>query len=327
MKKFLAILLTLMMVFTIATPAYAAMDKEDVQTSVGEIADDNSFVGKVTNFFVGIIESIHNLLHNIARKVSIKCPFCGKRFIVAKPGAVEDAFADAKSGDTIEFEAGEYGAITLGSLEGIILEGKDGVDVDSFITTAETSLKDVTIKGFDLDVAASGESCMVIDATAVIENLVIEDVTFTGPVTVKNCYGIKGNNTSATMTVKNCTFDGTGYALYSTGKGGYAELTVENCAFNDIYSWVILVQYGFLGDLTITGCTFNACEDGISKNGSFDAAKTFTFTNNTVADNCAGHDGKDSKWFELKTATAVIEGNTFGGAEWIPGDAQGIKPL
>ena len=63
--------------------------------------------------------------------------------------------------------------------------------------------------------------------------------------------------TIATITVKNCTFDGVGYAIYSTGKGCFAELTFDGCAFNNIYSWVVHAQYGFLGNSTITGCTFN----------------------------------------------------------------------
>ena len=319
MKKFMAILLTLAMLFTIAAPAYAA-GVEDVSNAANE----------AISFFDKVYEKVHDLMHILAKAFSIKCPFCGKKFIVASPGKVDEALDKAKSGDTVDFKAGNYGVITLDTLDGVTLDAADGVIVEKIVTTSETVLKNVTITGFELETEIpedkkSRDCGIKIDPTATIENLVIEDTTFTGPSTYKNCEGINGNNTSATITVKNCTFDGVGYALYSTGSGGFAELVFDGCAFNDIYSWVVHAQYGFLGNSTITGCTFNECEDGIAKHGTFAEGKTFTITNNTVADNCKGHDGKDAKWFELKTASSVVSGNTYGGAEWVPGAAQGLK--
>ena len=243
----------------------------------------------------------------------------------ATPEDIADVIAAAQEGEVVSLDEGDYGVLTLGTLKGIGITAKDGAAVDYIEIPADASLTDVTLSGFELEVEAKNEYCIIIDPAAAIENLVIEDVTFTGPATVKNCYAIKGNNTSATMTVRNCTFVDTGYAMYSTGEGGFASLLIEDCSFKNIYSWVVLVQYGFLGDLTITGCTFDECEDGISKNGSFAADKTFTFTNNTLDSECRGHDGKEAKWFEIKTANSVVEGNTLAGAEWIPGAAQGLK--
>lgn len=315
MKKFLAVLITIAMLFTIAAPAYAAGVEDATAAAKGAAG----FLGK-------IYEKIHDLLHIFVKAFSLKCPFCGKRLVAARPGNLDEVLDKVKSGQTVDLEEGDYGTITLDTLNGVTLEAEDGVVVDKIITTAESEIKNVTLTGFDLEVTTtSRDHGIKIDANATIDNLVIEDTTFTGPATYKNCEGINGNNTTATITVKNCTFDGVGYALYSTGKGGFAELTFDGCAFNNIYSWVVHAQYGFLGNSTISGCTFNECEDGIAKHGAFAAGKTFTFTNNTVAANCAGHDGKDSKWFELSTASAVIEGNTLAGAEWIPGEAQGLK--
>ena len=75
--------------------------------------------------------------------------------------------------------------------------------------------------------------------------------------------------------------------------------------------------------MAITGCTFNNCSDGLVKTGAFTGS---TFTYNTIT-NSAGHDGKDSKWFDVNasTATKVINGNMKDGVEWIPGEANGLK--
>lgn len=349
MKKILAVLLTILMMFSLAAPAFAAeAELDDAQTSTEVVESDSTVGDDVLDVYEDIknedyqaaftgavgairkfIEAVHELLHDFVKLFKFACPFCGKVIVEANPENIADVLADAKSGDTVILVAGDYEVITLGALDGVEIEATEGVVVDKIVTTAESVLKDVIIKGFELEVESgkSRDHGIKIDANAVIENLVIEDVTFTGPATYKNCEGINGNNVNATITVKNCTFNGVGYALYTSGKGGFAALTFDGCTFNEIYSWVVHAQYGFNGDLTINGCTFTACEDGISKNGSFAADKTFTFTNNTVGADCAGHDGKDSKWFELKTASAVIEGNTLAGAEWIPGADQGIKAL
>lgn len=326
MKKFLAVLLTLVMAFTMVAPAYA-IDLEGVNSAVGEFVTEEAENGGIFAFVKKFVTAFHELMHGFVKMFGFRCPFCGKVIKEANPANVADTLADAKSGDVVVLVAGEYEPITLGELDGVIIEAEEGAAVDKFVTTADTVLKDVTIKGFDFEVAAVNRDCgLHIDGAAVIENLVIEDSTFTGSNHKSSC-GIFGNNSAATLTVKNCTFSDMGYAFWSVSGDGYAALTIEGCTFTNLNSWVVLVQYGFLGDLTIDGCTFTTCVDGISKNGSFAADKTFTFTNNTVAADCAGHDGKDSKWFELSTASAVIEGNTFAGAEWIPGAAQGLKTL
>lgn len=317
MKKVLAIVLAIVMTLSLSTVSFAAESKE--------ANDALETINTGTLFIQKVIESIHLVIHGFSRVFEADCPMCNVDD--ATPEDFADVLANAEKGEVVSLDAGDYGVITLGTLDGIGITAKDGAIVDYIVIPADASLKDVTLSGFELEVEASGEYCIKIDANATIENLVIEDVIFTGPATVKNCYGINGHNNTATMTVRNCTFIDTGYAMYSSGKLGYAELTVEDCTFINIYSWVIHLQYGFLGNMTITGCTFAECEDGIAKHGSFAEDKTFTFTNNTVGADCYGHDGVDSKWFEIKTNNAVIEGNTYGGAEWIPGADQGIKAL
>ena len=74
--------------------------------------------------------------------------------------------------------------------------------------------------------------------------------------------------------------------------------------------------------MTVNGCTFANC-DGLVKTGTFSGI--FTFTNNSLT-NTNGHDGKDSKCFEVNAnGTAVVAGNTKDGVEWIPASAQGLK--
>lgn len=349
MKKVLAVLLTLVMAFSLAAPALAAdVSFGDVQTAVGDVKNDASAVvdsakdvydniqaedtletvNSVIDFARKLATAIHTLVHSLSEMFDFGCPFCaGPVILPATPENLAEVLATAQEGEIVSLTEGDYGVITLGALTGITVSAEEGAAVDYIATTAETSLTNVTLKGFALEIEDKGEYGILIDSEAVIDNLIIEDTTFTGPATVKNCYGIKGNNVNAIMTVRNCTFKDTGYAIYSAGKGGYAALTFDGCSFDNIYSWVIHVQYGFTGDLTINGCTFTACEDGVSKNGSFSVDKTFTFTNNVLSADCAGHDGKDSKWFELKTANAVVSGNTYADAEWVPAAEQGIKAL
>ena len=358
MKKILALVLSLVMAFSLAVMPVSAADAavEETESTVGSIKDDatiafesakdiyesiteKDYGAALDGLFVfaeDLARAIHTLVHTLGNIFDFDCPFCDEKaeeeeavvILPATPETLADVLATAKEGEVVSLTAGEYETITLGTLNGITIEAEEGALVDKVVTTAETDVSDVTIKGFSLEVAGETRDCgLLIDAAAKIDNLVIEDTAFTGPATFKSCAGIFGNNPNATLTVKNCTFDGVGYAIWSVSKDGFAALTFDGCTFNNIYSWVILVQYGFLGDLTINGCTFTACEDGISKNGAFAADKTFTFTNNVVGADCAGHDGNDSKWFELKTANAVVTGNTLGGAEWIPSAAQGIKAL
>ena len=118
-----------------------------------------------------------------------------------------------------------------------------------------------------------------------------------------------------------------GYAIQDIARaGGFASLVVEGCTFENINSWVIMPQYGYSGDLTVNNCTFNSVSDGLVKTGALNGL--FTFTNNTIT-NSAGHDGKDSKWFEVKASanggTVVIDGNTKDGVAWTPGVNQGLN--
>ena len=224
-------------------------------------------------------------------------------------------------------DGNDYGTLTAGELKNVTIVANDSAAV-RFVTTADSKLENVTIQNAKFEFATgAGQkngAFVVIDAAAQINNLVVEGCTIVGD-GKKNSYGIYGQNPSASIVVKDCNFSNLGYAIQATAGGGYESLTVENCSFANINSWVIMPQYGFNGDLTVTGCTFDCCSDGLIKTGAFNG-NIFTFTNNAIT-NSAGHDGKDSKWFEVNasTATKVVSGNTKDGAEWTPADAEGLK--
>ena len=220
-----------------------------------------------------------------------------------------------------------YGTVTIGELKDVTIKGSENSTM-RFVTDKDTKIENVTVKDMAFEFV-TGENqkngaFVVIDAAAQINNLVVENCNIVGD-GKKNSYGIVGQNTSASIVVRNCNFSNLGYAIQTIAGGGYESLLVENCSFDNMNSWVIMPQYGYSGDLTINGCTFNQCSDGLVKTGAFNGS-TFTFTNNTITAS-AGHDGKDSKWFEVNASasTKVVEGNTKDGAAWTPDAANGLK--
>ena len=265
-------------------------------------------------------------------KLTIEENFDGETnidYVLATTAAeLNDALENAEEGSTILLQEDvNYGTVTIGELKNVTIKGSENSTM-RFVTNANTVIENVTVKDMDFEfVTGAGQkngAFVVIDAAAQIENLVVENCNIVGD-GKKNSYGIFGQNTNASIVVRNCNFSNLGYAIQAIAGGGYKSLLVENCSFDNMNSWVIMPQYGYSGDLTINGCTFNQCSDGLVKTGAFNGS-TFTFTNNTITAS-AGHDGKDSKWFEVNASasTKVIEGNTKDGAAWIPGDAEGLK--
>ena len=237
---------------------------------------------------------------------------------------LQTALAEAPAGSTVVLSKNvEWGAVTLGEVNNVTIEG-NGAAI-RFLTDANTKLENVTIRNVVpaqfVTGAGQAGAFFVIDTAAQIENLVIENCVIVGD-NNKNSYGITGKNPNATITVKDCSFSNLGYAIQAISGGGYASLVVEGCTFENINSWVIMPQYGYNGDLTVNNCTFNSVSDGLVKTGALSGL--FTFTNNTIT-NSAGHDGKDSKWFEVKAANKVVSGNTKDGADWTPEAAQGLN--
>ena len=239
---------------------------------------------------------------------------------------LSETLASAENRTIYLAEGNDYGTLTAGELMNVTIVANDSAAV-RFVTTADSKLENVTIKGaeFEFVTGASQKNgaFVVIDAAAQIDNLVIEDCTIVGD-DKKNSYGIYGQNPNASIVVKDCNFSNLGYAIQATAGGGYKSLVVEECTFDNIISWAILPQYGYTGDLTVNKCEFANSKGGLIKTGAFNG--TFTFTNNNLT-NCTGHDGKDSKWFEVNAsaATKVIENNTKDGAAWTPDATNGLQ--
>ena len=225
---------------------------------------------------------------------------------------------------TLDFSDADFGAVTLGELKDVTVKGNENTSV-IFHTTANSKLENVTIQGINFVYDGSNVNCgIVVNANAQIDNLVIDGCSFTGNGEKKG-RGIYGQNPNATIVVKNAVFENMGYPIYTMSAGGYKSLTVEGCTFRLIKSWAVMPNYNdYLGDLTITGCTFENCTGGLVKSGAFTTGHTFTFTNNIIT-NSAEHPSQN--WFTINTASAtkVVSGNTKDGAEWTPGEAEGLK--
>lgn len=241
---------------------------------------------------------------------------------------LQNALDNAVAGSTIVLPKNiTEAAIAIGEMKDVIIDGADNTKV-RFVTNADSKIENVTIKNiafeFTTGAGQAGGAGVVINKDAQIENLVIENSDFIGDGN-KNSYGVYGQNSNASIKIQNCKFLNLGYAIQAIAGGGYKSLVVDNCTFDNIISWAILPQYGYNGDLTINGCTFNNSKGGLVKTGAFNGS-TFTFTNNTIT-NSTGHDGNDSKWFDVNasTATKIVAGNTVDGAAWNPAEAQGLK--
>ena len=259
-------------------------------------------------------------------KLTIEENFDGKTnidYVLATTAAeLNDALENAEEGSTILLQENvNYGSVTIGELKDVTIKGGANT-VMTFVTDANTKIENVTLDGVNFVYDGSNaNSGIVIDATAQIDNLVVDGCTFTGT-GAKAGRGISGQNTNATIVVRNTTFKNLGYPIYAWGS--YENLTVEGCTFEGIKSWAVMPQSGFDGDLTVNGNKFVNCVGGLVKAGTLTAGHTFTFTNNVIT-NSAEHPSRN--WFEFKTSagTKVIEGNTKDGAAWIPGDAEGLK--
>lgn len=301
------------------------------ETVTTTISDKALVMGKAYNFKAVIGPEVFGL-QPIEFTVEEVNDWINEDYEVALPTHVKNAeelaaALNAGKGNIVLTDNVDYGTVTLEELNNATIQGGNNTTM-RFVTTATSKLVNVTLKDIDFSfVTGAGQkngAFVVIDSAAQIDNLVIEGCTIVGD-GKKNSYGIYGQNPNATIVVKACEFSNLGYAIQTISAGGYKSLVVEACTFEGILSWVILPQYGYTGDLTINGCTFNNTTGGLIKTGTF-SGSTLTFTNNTIT-NSVGHDGKDSKWFEVdaSAATKVISGNTKDGAEWIPSAAEGLK--
>ena len=214
----------------------------------------------------------------------------------------------------------DYGTLAVNELKNVTIEGNGATMI--FKTNANTKIENVTLKNVNFEYTGATADCgVVIDAAAQIDNLVIDGCTVKGT-GAKAGRGISGKNDSATLVVRNCTFEDLGYPIYAWG--GYESLVIDNCTFNKIVSWSIMPQSGFNGDMTVNNCKFVDCKGGLIKAGTLTAGHTFTFTNNVVT-NSTEHPNRNWFEFNVSAGTVVMSGNTMDGAAWTPGATEGLK--
>ncbi|MEE1167624.1 MAG: DUF6562 domain-containing protein, partial [Alistipes sp.] len=242
--------------------------------------------------------------------------------VVNNESELAEAVANAVEGTQIILTDNvNYGTITAGELKNVTINGGENT-VMTFVTDANSKLENVTLNNVDFVYDGSNvNSGIVIDAEATIKNLVIDGCSFVGT-GAKAGRGLSGNNNSATIEVKNCSFSNIGYPIY--GWGGYESLTISGCTFENIVSWAIMPQSGFDGNLTVTNNQFSYCKGGLVKAGKLTAGHTFTFTGNVVT-NAEPHPNRNWFEFNVSAGNAVISDNTMDGDAWTPGEAQGLK--
>ena len=251
-------------------------------------------------------------------------------------------------------DAGEYTIMTTGAgLNAVLASGLWDVVVlnDAYagnVTEISADVSDVTIDAAGLavglkftGVAADVTITKIVDAAdGAFRNVDLSAVKAGSSITVTDSSFVSTNgNTSPAifahmncdLTFDNCVFNGSADKTYFVYGFSASNLTFTDCEFKDLTkSWAVQINGTIYGDVTIDNCTYTNCNDGIFKgsvaggghNGLLNG--DFTFTNNTLT-NVAGHDGKETKLFEVKvTGTITVADNTRDGAVWAPDATNGI---
>ncbi|MBE6632959.1 MAG: hypothetical protein E7620_01300 [Ruminococcaceae bacterium] len=236
--------------------------------------------------------------------------------------------------NTVLQSAGKGSVITVSGITNdfTLSASVEGV---TFVFTEDTTavisvtgqLKDVTFRGYkNVGYTTAGYQGGVQFAAGSSGNVTFVDCYF-APASGKS--GVGSNTSDVAIAFKNCAFVGGRYSFYKSGAPIQA-LTYENCTFEGISSWIAQTHGGTEPTvLSVVNCTFTNCMGGLFKCGSaYAAGSSFTFTGNTLI-NTVGHDGKESKFFELNLTNAakLVENNTLNGAAWAPGAAQGLAGL
>ncbi|MBE6574763.1 MAG: hypothetical protein E7654_00645 [Ruminococcaceae bacterium] len=242
----------------------------------------------------------------------------GKNYVqAADDTALAAALAGAQPGDVIALAADvDYGTVALDALDGVTIVGAAGTNAN-FTVAADAVIGEVTLANFDFQ----GANVITV-ANAATADITVVDSTFSG----SGSQAIKASGENVAITLTDCVFDSYKYVIYDFGRP-LDYLKIEDCAIEGATSWVVQQNNSTAPAYTLimTGNTFTDCTGGFVKYLSSTAGE-FVFTNNTIVD-CAGHDGSDAKWFDVKYAagaTVDVSGNTLDGAAWNPGVAEGL---
>ena len=251
-------------------------------------------------------------------------------YVFTDAAGLADALANAEAGDTIKLTE-DVANITIGNeLTNVTIDAQ-GNNVQEVVVTADAKLTNVTLTNLDTTTEiASGSYRGVVQVQkgATVENLVIKNSTFNVTGGRSAIVGSTNFEPTAEVTLSNCEITGPKYVVYTNTP--LAKVTVEDCEISNVSSWAVQMNSGdTVGtQVTITGNTFTDCNGGMAKwlgGGAVAEGGSVVFTNNTLK-SCVGHDGKDSKWFEIKPTAdqLTLAGNTLDGKTWTPGAAQGL---
>ncbi|MBQ7117231.1 MAG: hypothetical protein IJN88_03365 [Clostridia bacterium] len=121
MKKILALALSLVMAFSLAAPAFAAVpevDMEGISSSIGSISDDASAavdaagsicdnlkaedyaaaIDSAFDFAAKLAKAIHTLVHTLADIFGFDCPFCDEDSVAGDGEDADNGNGDADTG-------------------------------------------------------------------------------------------------------------------------------------------------------------------------------------------------------------------------------------
>jgi hypothetical protein len=262
------------------------------------------------------------------------CPTTVTNLMDSGPGSLRQAILDASSGDTVDFQPGLTGTITLttGALA-IVNKNLNIVGPGAGMVTVSGN-RQSSVWGIALgNVGISGLT--IADGTGGINEgqgtLSVRDCTFSGNITNPGPSGDGGAiaDYGGVLNVNNCTFSGN-----SASSGGGIEIgnatmvMVNNCTFSGDLADGNGGGIDNNGQLMVNNCTFSG-NDASSNGGGIRNNGTLHTRNTIIAVNTAGT-GPDLSG-SLGSSGHNLIGDGSGGSGYLPSDlvgrVAGLGPL
>ena len=232
---------------------------------------------------------------------------------------IGDVISNAEPGETVVLGDVDYAQQIMtieGNVSDVVIDASASEDA-LFMIAADAVLENVTFKGLNIagyNGIGTGYSGGVQVSAGAKADITFEDCSFAPNA---GSASVGSSSSDVELTFVGCTFDGGRYAFYKSG-ANIQSMTFVDCTFKNVSSWIAQshsAPEGFV--LSVTDCTFENCAGGLFKYPSSGANCKFVFVGNTIT-NSTGHDGKDTKWFELNLTNYdyTISDNTKDGAAW-----------
>ena len=237
-------------------------------------------------------------------------------------GSLRYLIAHSNSGDTINFQAGLTGTITL-------TNGTLSISQD--LTIQGPGASSLTISGNNASTVFTVNS-----GTVTLDSLTITGgsdanfgggITNLGTLTVSNCtlsgnFGTQGGGivNGGTLTVSNCTFSGNTANGFGGGiDNAFATATISDSTFSGNSGGTSGQGGGILnysGTMTVNNCTFSGNSVSGGNGGSIDnrASSTLTVTNSTLSGNSAsGSSSSFGGGIFNESSTLTVSNSTLSG--------------